>query len=193
MTDMDGQNIQAFTSSDISSFSVNSLPSASMTCHRQSSCIAQLDKAPGAFRDEYEPDTDDEPESSQQEGPTTISNKRRVENAVFKQYASKLAAAFTEKDLKKAFKQSHAEQPLSVKELLAQDESSERITDPRDYQIELFERAKQKNIIAVLETGAGKTHIATLLLRWVLDKELEDRRDGKEHKTAFFLVSRPGV
>ena len=37
---------------------------------------------------------------------------------------------------------------------------------PRAYQEEIFERARQGNIIAALDTGAGKTYIAVLLSRW---------------------------
>ncbi|KAI1108951.1 hypothetical protein F5Y14DRAFT_55076 [Nemania sp. NC0429] len=64
------------------------------------------------------------------------------------------------------------------------------ISSPREYQTELFERAKEKNIIAVLDTGTGKTLIAALLLRHVVEQELEDRRAGKDHRVAFFLVDK---
>ena len=36
--------------------------------------------------------------------------------------------------------------------------------------------------------GSGKTLIAVLLLRHILDQELEDRAAGKKHRIAFFLV-----
>lgn len=42
---------------------------------------------------------------------------------------------------------------------------------------------------AELSTGAGKTLIAVLLLRHVLDEELKDRQLGKKPRIAFFLVS----
>ena len=69
-------------------------------------------------------------------------------------------------------------------------ENSEPIIEnPRDYQTELFQRALKDNIIAVLDTGSGKTLIAALLMREVSRKELEDRANGKQPKISFFLVN----
>lgn len=39
--------------------------------------------------------------------------------------------------------------------------------------------------------GSGKTLIAVLLLRYILDQELEDRAMGKKPRVAFFLVKDP--
>ncbi|KAI0097378.1 hypothetical protein GGR51DRAFT_553131 [Nemania sp. FL0031] len=64
------------------------------------------------------------------------------------------------------------------------------INSPREYQTELFERAKERNIIAVLDTGTGKTLIAALLLRHIIEQELDDRRAGQAHRLAFFLVDK---
>ena len=36
---------------------------------------------------------------------------------------------------------------------MSKQESNVIISDPREYQVELFEKAKQQNIIAVLDTG----------------------------------------
>ncbi|KAI0899860.1 hypothetical protein F4806DRAFT_454189 [Annulohypoxylon nitens] len=74
--------------------------------------------------------------------------------------------------------------------LVREAESDKIISSPREYQVEIFERAKQKNIIAVLDTGTGKTLIAALLLRHILDQELEDRSAGKTPRVAFFLVDK---
>ncbi|KAH7324737.1 hypothetical protein B0I35DRAFT_349113 [Stachybotrys elegans] len=64
------------------------------------------------------------------------------------------------------------------------------IASPREYQLEMFERAKKKNIIVVLDTGSGKTLIAALLLRHTIEQELEHRAIGREKKVAFFLVEK---
>ena len=97
------------------------------------------------------------------------------------------------------------EENLSIRSLMAKQESQVIITDPREYQLELFERAKQQNIIAVLDTGqfvlchpnlspthlvagSGKTLIAVLLLKYTIDRELEDRALGKKRRISFFLV-----
>ncbi|ATY67483.1 RNase3 domain [Cordyceps militaris] len=69
-------------------------------------------------------------------------------------------------------------------------EISALMITPREYQNELFERAKKKNTIVVLDTGSGKTLIAIMLLRHVLEQELEDRSNGCHRKTAFFIVDK---
>ncbi|KAI1762058.1 hypothetical protein GGR53DRAFT_502835 [Hypoxylon sp. FL1150] len=75
--------------------------------------------------------------------------------------------------------------------LLVQEAESERIiSSPREYQTELFEMAKEKNIIAVLDTGTGKTLIAALLLRHTIEHEFEDRHAGKPPRVSFFLVDK---
>lgn len=38
---------------------------------------------------------------------------------------------------------------------------------PRRYQEEVFDQARQRNVIAALDTGSGKTYISTLLLKWI--------------------------
>ena len=53
----------------------------------------------------------------------------------------------------KAMVQNANDETLSIRSLMSKQESNVIITDPREYQIELFEKAKQQNIIAVLDTG----------------------------------------
>ncbi|KAI8964352.1 hypothetical protein F5Y11DRAFT_316025 [Daldinia sp. FL1419] len=83
-----------------------------------------------------------------------------------------------------------ADEDKSTNLLVREAESERIISSPREYQTELFERAKQKNIIAVLDTGTGKTLIAALLLRHTIEEELEDRSAGKPPRKSFFLVDK---
>lgn len=71
----------------------------------------------------------------------------------------------------------------------AAEESAKIIDRARDYQQELFERAKDENIIAVLDTGSGKTLIACLLIKHTLEGELCSRQQGNAQRTAVFLVN----
>ncbi|KAK9449862.1 uncharacterized protein V1518DRAFT_404946 [Limtongia smithiae] len=65
----------------------------------------------------------------------------------------------------------------------------EAISVPRDYQLELFEASKEGNVIAVLETGSGKTLISCMLMKHVLSKEMEQREAGLPKRVIFFLVN----
>lgn len=68
-----------------------------------------------------------------------------------------------------------------------QHQSNSIIHKAREYQQELFERAKDENTIAVLDTGTGKTLIAAMLIRYVLEKEVLDIAEGSPPKFVFFL------
>ena len=120
---------------------------------------------------------------------------------------SKRAAKITNEEVQEIVENAN-EENLSIRSLMAKQESNVIITDPREYQLELFEKAKAQNIIAVLDTGqfsmwkfrlsptdlvtgSGKTLIAVLLLKHIIDKELEDRAVGKRRRISFFLVTLP--
>ncbi|ORY95656.1 dicer-2 protein [Syncephalastrum racemosum] len=62
--------------------------------------------------------------------------------------------------------------------------------EPREYQHELFRRARDENVIAVLDTGSGKTLIAVMLLKHIAYKEREERLQRRHTKLSFFLVDR---
>ena len=53
---------------------------------------------------------------------------------------------------------------------------------PREYQKEIFSKAQEKNVIAVLDTGSGKTLISALLIKWISEKE------HPQKKVTVFLV-----
>ncbi|KAI4727035.1 dicer-like protein 1 [Aureobasidium sp. EXF-10728] len=83
---------------------------------------------------------------------------------------------------------SNTDEELSIRQLLASQETTQIISTPRDYQLDLFQRAIEQNTIAVLDTGSGKTLIAVLLLRHTIGEELQARLEGKPHRISFFLV-----
>lgn len=116
-----------------------------------------------------------------------VSERRRAQNMKFSSWLSQRAEKVTKEQVKTEI-QNADEETLTIRQLMAKQESNVIITDPRDYQVELFEKAKKQNIIAVLDTGSGKTLIAVLLLRHILDQELEDRLIGKKPRISFFLV-----
>ena len=53
---------------------------------------------------------------------------------------------------------------------------------PRRYQEEIFSRALERNVIAALDTGSGKTYISTLLIKWIVT------RNAGNGKICVFLV-----
>lgn len=65
---------------------------------------------------------------------------------------SKRAAKITNEEVQTIVDNAN-EENLSIRSLMAKQESTVIITDPREYQLELFEKAKKQNIIAVLDTG----------------------------------------
>ena len=71
-------------------------------------------------------------------------------------------------------------QPLSVVKASIQAERSKKRLEPRDYQLELYERARRENTIAVLGTGTGKTLIACLLIKDILIQERVNRAAGEK-------------
>ncbi|KAJ5654049.1 hypothetical protein N7490_001052 [Penicillium lividum] len=115
------------------------------------------------------------------------SQGRRTQNIQFEALLSRRAREDTIKQTKKAIRDKPDDE-LTIASLVAKKGFGAHNLDPRAYQIELFERAKTRNIIAVLDTGSGKTLIAVLLLKHMLQQELIDRSAGKQHRVAFFLA-----
>ncbi|KAI7902630.1 uncharacterized protein BX663DRAFT_509905 [Cokeromyces recurvatus] len=66
------------------------------------------------------------------------------------------------------------------------------LNNPRDYQYEIFKKAIVENVIAVLDTGAGKTLISVMLIKHMLSIENEKQCENKDYKKkiTFFIVDR---
>ncbi|KAF9574816.1 Dicer-like protein 1 [Mortierella alpina] len=62
---------------------------------------------------------------------------------------------------------------------------------PRNYQVEVANRASEGNVIAVSDTGTGKTLISVLLLKkMVALARNEAKQTGQPRKVAFFVVNK---
>lgn len=121
--------------------------------------------------------------------PKKISEKKRQDSAIFQSFLHS-----NENIGRGAREQSSGPDDKNVDSMPAaaivrKGQSQQILTSPREYQVELFERAKERNTIVVLDTGSGKTLIAILLLRHVVELEFERRAAGGERKVAFFVVS----
>ena len=119
-----------------------------------------------------ESDDDDFLVSNQPHAPNTATERRRAQRATFEAWLTSdigVEAIRTKAEAQVAKQSNHADEQLSIKSLL-QKQGTEIIKNPRQYQRELFERAKTENTIAVLDTGSGKTLIAVLLVRHVIDQ-----------------------
>jgi endoribonuclease Dicer len=149
-------------------------------------CVQNVSKIPeedGVIEDE---DGADESESDD-ESPAQPSDKQELS------YEKSVRDSYIRSRVFQATKgptapENKGDDKQSVKWLIKDSGSQEIISSPREYQIELFEKAKTQNTIAVLDTGSGKTLIAALLLRHVIDEELERRANGGDKRIAFFLV-----
>ena len=85
------------------------------------------------------------------------SERRRAQNARFSAWLSQRAEKITKEEVQAVVENAN-EETLSIRSLMAKQESHMIITTPREYQLELFERAKNQNIIAVLDTGQQHWH-----------------------------------
>ncbi|KAM0283091.1 hypothetical protein ACHAQH_002694 [Verticillium albo-atrum] len=139
-----------------------------------------------SIQDEDDNDDDFRQYSLNPERPRKITEKKRADRAAFQNWIQ----SNPDEVAKSTRKSAQESNQISAASLVRENESRKIIENPREYQIELFERAKRKNIIAVLPTGSGKTLIAALLMRHTLEQEIADRRAGKPKRTAFFLVEK---
>lgn len=144
-----------------------------------------------ATEDEYQYASGAEDDPVPSGAPSNLKDKRRLQKSIFDAFLSSPAAvqtAFKSRHKNGAIKEAE-DDDQTVHSLVAQSQGAQIVKNPREYQIELFELAKKQNTIAVLDTGSGKTLIAVLLLRWIIDNEIEDRAAHKLPRISFFLVA----
>lgn len=115
--------------------------------------------------------------------PNDLLERVNGKNLFFLRFSKKTKEIHVETRIKQ---HKHDEEKMSVRAMITS--HNYIISDPREYQMELFEIAKQRNTIAVLDTGSGKTLIACLLIRYMVDQELESRQLGHHRRVSFFLV-----
>ncbi|KAL6244157.1 Dicer-like protein 1 [Rhinocladiella similis] len=127
-----------------------------------------------AVEGDYLAESDEEIQDGSSSSDTSAELTKEANKATLKEYIQK-----------HTFNERHVASPTLTKT----SESDSIIDRARDYQQELFERATEENVIAVLDTGSGKTLIAALLIRHFLERELLDRNNGKPAKIVFFLVN----
>lgn len=132
---------------------------------------------------------EDDDEVASSNLPSNQAEQRRKQKAIFEAWLRTDAAQQPMRRRNQAATNEADDEQLSIRTLMAKQESAEIVKNPREYQLELFERAKKENTIAVLDTGSGKTLIAVLLIRWMIDQELEARAAGRKPKITFFLVA----
>lgn len=120
--------------------------------------------------------------------PRKISEKKRLDSAVFQSFLHNNENAGIGRREKAAEVGVNNVEGMTAAAIVRH-QSQQILNSPREYQVELFERAKDRNTIVVLDTGSGKTLIAILLLRHVVEQEFERRAAGGARKVAFFIVS----
>ncbi|OJD20980.1 hypothetical protein ACJ73_07682 [Blastomyces percursus] len=146
-----------------------------------------IDKTSGRHDDASEPEVSDNELENSDQDPLNAEHRRQKQNAKFKALLSSRTETIMAEDIQRATKAKYGSE-LSMNNLIDKQDFTSVIHDPREYQLELFEKAKTANIIAVLDTGSGKTLIAVLLLKHMIQNELADRANGKAPRTSFFLV-----
>ncbi|KAK9768192.1 Dicer-like protein 1 [Basidiobolus ranarum] len=80
-------------------------------------------------------------------------------------------------------------QVVMSSEIVSSSPTDELVFKPRQYQIDIFQGALSRNVIAVLDTGTGKTLISVLVIQHILQIEKEFHEMTGKRRITFFLVN----
>ncbi|KAL2070203.1 hypothetical protein VTL71DRAFT_13229 [Oculimacula yallundae] len=167
----------------------------STTSMQITSLQASSTEVPAALSDlsfaepDEEEDSFDDDEEDADEKALPLPRQRKITER--KRKLNAVAEAHIQKRLLNQNKEASKSRPQdqqSTRWLIEQAGKEKIIENPREYQVELFNKAKEKNVIAVLATGSGKTNIALLLLQHIFSEELEIRKEKSLKRISFFLV-----
>lgn len=103
--------------------------------------------------DDSDYDDDKSPDTATDSLPMTMSQKRRADVAAFDQWIENNQGQLSEASRNRPARGDKRLVHVLVGGIARDLDKQRIITSPRDYQIELFEKAKQQNTIAVLDTG----------------------------------------
>ena len=79
-------------------------------------------------------DSDSNDDIQRAHGPKTTSERHRAQIAIMKAFAANIDAHITKQEVQEAVSRNANEEQLSIRDILAKQESAVRITNPRDYQ-----------------------------------------------------------
>lgn len=107
-------------------------------------------------------DEDDDEDVAHAGRPRTLSERRRIQDAQFNLlYKRRVAELVTKVETNSHFNDTIDDESRSTKWLFAHSDDQPAISHAREYQLELFERAKKENIIAVLDTGMSAAFVSS--------------------------------
>lgn len=112
-------------------------------------------------------DEDEDQEILYAARPRKMTERRRIQEAQFSSwYRKRVEELATKEHASKQTINTADDESHSIKWLVAHNENQPIISHAREYQLELFEKAKEKNIIAVLDTGMT---LRLLTVGWFTD------------------------
>ncbi|KAI6784800.1 Dicer-like protein-like protein [Emericellopsis cladophorae] len=108
-----------------------------------------------------------------------ISERKRLDGQIFESYTLQRERESPTQWQADPYK---SEKGQSTQTYEGYDGRKRMVSDPRDYQKDLYERAKLKNTIVVLPT--------VMLIDYIIQQELENRAAGQHHRITFFIVEK---